>query len=142
MSNEQTSPDAVRHLVSHLTANAKVAATELGEVKRVHTALAKAEVAEKITKPAAAAIGLFVFAAVLLLDFLMLAFITAAVALRQLDLPWWACFGIVTLTVLVVSLVVGAVGIHQAKKIGPPERTINAGKHLVTRLKEAVSGVV
>lgn len=142
MSNEQTSPDAVRGLVSHLTANAKVAATELNEVKRVHTALAKAEVAEKITKPTAAAIGLFVFAAVLLLDFLMLAFITAAVGLREFDLPWWACFGIVALVVLVVGLILAAVGAKQAKKIGPPERTLNAGKHLVARLKDAVSGVV
>lgn len=62
--------------------------------------------------------------------------VTIAYVLVALGLPVWAGFGIVTVFLFLVAVVLGLLGRSAAKKIKPPERTIAE----IEKTKAALSG--
>lgn len=130
----------VKSLVDDFTANTQSAVKEFNEVKRIHIALAKAEVGEKLTKPIGVGVALLAVAGVLALDALMLLFVTGGLGLYAAGLPPWAAFGIVVLVLFLITGILAAVGVKSLKKAGPPERSIAAAKQLVDRVKTTVKG--
>lgn len=138
MSND--AKPAVKALIDNVADNTQTAIREFGEVKRVHVALAKAEVAERITKPVGAGVALLVVAAILALNALLLLFVTAAFGIHEAGLPLWASFGIVVLVLFIVTGILAFVAVKKFKLVGPPEKSIAAAKSLVERLKATVNG--
>lgn len=140
MNTNSTPPSPVQGLIDNVADNTQTVIREFGEIKRVHVALAKAEVSTKITKPLGVGIGLLVFALILVLDALLLLFITAAFGIYAAGLPLWASFGIIVLVLFLITAIVALVAVKQFKKVGPPDKSIAAAKSLVERLKASVKG--
>lgn len=85
--------------------------------------LAKAELRES-AKQAGAAFGLVAVAAVVGLLGIVFLLVTIAYVLVELGLQTWAGFGIVTLLLFVVAVILAAVGKRHADRIKGPELTI------------------
>lgn len=78
------------------------------------------------------------FVAIFLLLFLLL---TIALGISALGLPLWAGFGIVTLGLLLITLVLVLVGKKQAEKVQAPQRTmaqLEAGQEAVAKVLDPI----
>ncbi len=97
---------------------------------RDEIALAQTEMKDS-AKQAAKSSGMFVAAALFGLVGFVFVMLTVALALAAAGLPLWAGFGITTLLLLLAAGLFALVGRSQARKIGPPERSINAAQSIV-----------
>lgn len=110
---------------------------DISKLLSAHIELAKAELKESATSAAAAA-AMFIVAGVFsFLGFVFL-LVTLAYVLVQLGLPVWAGFGIVTLLLFIVAVVLALVGRSQAKKIKSPEQTVEQIEETKTALAALV----
>jgi hypothetical protein len=66
--------------------------------------------------------------------------VTIAYVLVALGLPVWAGFGIVTLALFLIALVLGLLGKKSAKAIKGPEQTIAEIERTKAAVREALSG--
>ena len=85
--------------------------------------LAKAEIRQS-AQQAGAAFGLIAFAIAVIGMGGIFLLVTIAYVLVQLGLPVWAGFGIVTLVLFIVGLILLIVGRGHAKKVKGPERAV------------------
>jgi hypothetical protein len=83
--------------------------------------LAKAEIRQS-AQQAGAAFGLIAFAIAMIGMGGIFLLVTIAYVLVQLGLPVWAGFGIVTLVLFIIGLILLVVGRGHAKKVKGPER--------------------
>jgi Flp pilus assembly protein TadB len=128
VSNNEPGDASIRGLV-------KSVATDAQRLMKSQAELATTEL--KATQGEAATTGgMFAGAAVMgaLGGFFLL--VTIAYVLVALGLPTWAGFGIVTLVLFIVALILGLVGRSHAKRIKGPERA----KLEWERTREALSG--
>lgn len=95
---------------------------DLSALVRGEIELAKTELRES-ARTAGTGTGLLVGAAVTAFLGLIFLLLTAAWGLVQAGLPYWAGFGIVTLVLIIVAVVLGLVGKSQLEKIKAPERS-------------------
>jgi hypothetical protein len=95
---------------------------DLSTLVKDQVALAKAELKASVSTVATSSVLLAVaaFLAVLAVIFLL---ITAAYGLVAAGLPVWAGFGIVTLVLIIVTAILGLVGVRRLKTISGPERS-------------------
>lgn len=110
---------------------------DISKLLSAHIELAKAELRESATSAAAAG-AMFIVAGVFsFLGFVFL-LVTLAYVLVQLGLPVWAGFGIVTLLLYIVAVVLALIGRSQAKKIKSPEQTVEQIEETKTALAALV----
>lgn len=95
---------------------------DLSALVRGEIELAKAELRDS-ARTAGKGTGLLVGAGVLAFLGFVFLLLTAAWGLVQAGLPYWAAFGIVTLVLIIVAVILGLVGKSQLEKIKGPERT-------------------
>ena len=95
---------------------------DLSALVRGEIELVKAELREN-AKAAGSGSGLLIGALVVAFLALVFLLLTAAWGLVQAGLQTWAAFGIVTLFLIVVAVVLGLVGRNQLEKIKGPERS-------------------
>lgn len=110
---------------------------DLSALVREQVALTKAEVRES-AQTAARSSALLVVAGVLAFLGFVFLLVTLAYVLIQLGLAPWAGFGIVTLLLLVVAGILGAVGARRLRTVKAPERAIEQAKEsraLLTHLR-------
>jgi hypothetical protein len=95
---------------------------DLSTLVKDQVALAKAELKASVSTVATSSVLLAAaaFLAVLAVIFLL---ITAAYGLVAAGLPGWAGFGIVTLVLIIVTAILGLVGVRRLKTISGPERS-------------------
>ena len=98
--------------------------------------LTKAELSESASQTGKAVAPIVVGAVLAFLGFIFL-LVTLAYVLVALGLPVWAGFGIVTLLLIIVAVVLFLVGRAGMKKITGPERSIAA----IEATKVALAGV-
>jgi len=119
---------SIRALVVSATSDAQ-------RLVKAQLELAQAEIrADSQTIGATA--GMFIGAAVLAFLGFVFLLVTAAYVLVQLGLPVWAGFGIVTLVLLIVAIVLGLLGRRRARQIKGLEQT----KQSFAATTEALSG--
>ncbi|MFN8168302.1 MAG: phage holin family protein [Candidatus Nanopelagicales bacterium] len=95
---------------------------DLSALVRGEIELAKAELRDT-ARTAGKGTGLLVGAGVLAFLGFVFLLLTAAWGLVQAGLPYWAAFGIVTLVLIIVAVILALVGKSQLEKIKGPERT-------------------
>ncbi|MGV1037241.1 MAG: phage holin family protein [Candidatus Nanopelagicales bacterium] len=113
--NEPTEP-TVRELVSSAASDVSTLIT--GQID-----LAKAELKQSASQ-AGAAFGLLIAAAVTIFLAVVFLLVTLAYVLVAVGLPVWAGFGIVTLVLIILGVIMGLVGKRRAGKVKAPEETI------------------
>lgn len=101
------------------------AAADTTELVRQQIELTKAEVRDSV-KTAGSSFGLLAAGAAIVGIGAIFLLVTIAYVLVQLGLPTWAGFGIVTLLLFIVGIILLLVGRKRAKTIHGPERTIAA----------------
>jgi hypothetical protein len=95
---------------------------DLSTLVRGEIELAKTEVRQSV-KTAASGGGLLVGALVVASVGALFLLLTLAWVLVALGLPTWAGFGIVTLLLLIVAMVLGLVGKKQLERVKGPQRS-------------------
>ena len=95
---------------------------DLSALLRGEIELAKSELRET-ARTAASGGGMLVAAGVMAFLFLVFLLLTAAWGINALVQPVWASFGIVTLFLLLVAVVLGLVGRRQLEQVKGPEMT-------------------
>lgn len=98
------------------------AAKDVSTMLSAQVELAKAEMSAS-AKQAGSAFGLIAAAAALAGVAGLFLLVTIAYVLVAVGLPVWAGFGIVTLALIIIALIVGLVGVRHAKKVRGPEET-------------------
>lgn len=120
----------VRELIT--SAAADVAALISAQIE-----LAKAEIRQSM-KQAGSAFGLMIGAGVLAFLALIFLLVTIAYGLVALGLPVWAGFGIVTLALIIIAVILGLLGKRHADKVQAPERTLAQLEQTAKALQEGV----
>jgi hypothetical protein len=132
MTTTQThDPNRVDPSVKELVTSA---AHDVSTMLSAQVELAKAEVSAS-AKQAGSAFGLIAAAAALAGVAGLFLLVTIAYVLVAVGLPVWAGFGIVTLTLIIIALIVGLIGVRHAKKVRGPVET----KKQIELTKEAFS---
>lgn len=98
------------------------AAHDISTMVSAQFELAKAEIRAS-AKQAGAAFGLIAAASALAGAAGLFLLVTIAYVLVALGLPIWAGFGIVTLVLFIIALILGLVGVRKAKKVKGPDET-------------------
>jgi len=125
-------PNRVEPSVKELVTSA---AHDVSTMLSAQVELAKAEMSAS-AKQAGSAFGLIAGALVLAGVAGLFLLVTIAYVLVALGLPVWAGFGIVTLVLIIIALILGLIGARHAKKVRGPEET----KKQIELTKEAFSG--
>lgn len=125
-------PESLGAMVSGVTA-------DLSLLVKDQIALAKSELRES-ARSAASGSAMFVAAGVLAFLAFVFLLVTAAYGLVAAGLPTWAGFGIVTLVLVVVAVVLVLVGRRQLQGVRGPERTQQQLAELPTLLPGHTSG--
>lgn len=128
MSNPDTGTTSIRSLVKSVTEDTQ-------RLMKAQTELLSTEVKET-QQEAGATAGMFIGAAVAGALGGIFLLVTIAYVLVALGLPVWAGFGIVTLVLLIVAAVLGALGRKRAKSIEGVKRA----KIEFQRTKQALTG--
>jgi uncharacterized membrane protein YqjE len=108
---------------------------DLSNLVRGEIELVKVELRDT-ARTAGKGTGLLVGAGVFAFLGLVFLLLTAAWGLVQAGLPNWAAFGIVTLVVIIIAVILGLVGKSQLEKVKGPERaqaSIEKDKALLSR---------
>jgi Flp pilus assembly protein TadB len=95
---------------------------DISTLLRGEIELAKTELRDT-ARTAGQGSGLLVGAGVTAFLGLIFLLLTAAWGLVQAGLPYWAAFGIVTLVLIIVAVILGLVGKKQLEKVKAPERS-------------------
>ncbi len=99
------------------------AMADMSTLVRSEIELAKAEIGRS-AKKAGISVALFGAAGVLAAFAGIYLFVTIAEALTALGLPRWVSYGIVTLFLLVLAVILALIGRRMIKRIEKPERTL------------------
>lgn len=108
---------------------------DLSNLVRGEIELVKVELRDT-ARTAGKGTGLLVGAGVMAFLGLVFLLLTAAWGLVQAGLPYWAAFGIVTLVLIIIAVILGLVGKSQLEKVKGPERaqaSIEKDKALLSR---------
>jgi uncharacterized membrane protein YqjE len=108
---------------------------DLSNLVRGEIELVKVELRDT-ARTAGKGTGLLVGAGVMAFLGLVFLLLTAAWGLVQAGLPNWAAFGIVTLVLIIIAVILGLVGKNQLEKVKGPERaqaSIEKDKALLSR---------
>lgn len=130
MAVEQSNDPTIRELVTS-------AKNDLQRLVKAQVALAQAEMTQT-GQAVAKTSGLFIGALIMVSVGGLFLLVTLAYVLVALGLPVWAGFGIVTLVLFIVGVVLGLLGRRSAQGIKAPERTIAE----IERTKAALAGEV
>ncbi len=101
----------------------KTAAGDVAALLSAQIELAKAELRNSAAQ-AGRAFGLLIGAGVVAFLGLIFLLVTIAYALVAIGLAVWAGFGIVTLLLIIIAVVLGLVGGKHAAKVRAPQRTL------------------
>lgn len=110
------------------------ATEDLSTLVRGEIELAKLELKQTAVNAAAGSVMFLVAGTFAFLALIML-LISLAYGLVALGVWPWLAFLIVALLLVIVGGVLGYVGYLKVQKLGPPRRTIDAGKAAVTAIK-------
>ena len=108
---------------------------DLSNLVRGEIELVKVELRDT-ARTAGKGTGLLIGAGVMAFLGLIFLLLTAAWGLVQAGLPYWAAFGIVTLVLIIIAVILGLVGKNQLEKVKGPERSpasIEKDKALLSR---------
>lgn len=122
-----------------LKALVQSAVADLQRLIKAQVELAKLEL-QQTGKAAGKTSGLFIGALTMAGVGGLFLLVTIAYVLVALGLPVWAGFGIVTLALFLVALVLGLMGKKAANGIKGPEQTIVEIERTKAAVKEALSG--
>ncbi len=115
------------------------ATSDLSGIVRAEIALAKAEL-KADARNAGLAGGLFAVAGYLGLLATVTVCIAAGYGLVAAGLQPWAAFLFVTLALLVVAGLLVLVGVSRVKRLGPPQRAIDAARATVAAVRPGAAG--
>lgn len=122
-----------------LKALVQAAVVDLQRLIKAQVALAKLEITQAgmtVAKTSGMLIGALTFA---FIGFIFL-LVTLAYGINALGLPVWASFGIVTLLLIIVAVVLALLGKREAGRIKGPEKTMEEIDKTKFAITEAVGG--